>query len=41
MIVPFDLFRLESEDRMLWVSSASDFETAKNENSGTDEGISR
>lgn len=29
MLAPFDIFRLDSEDRMLWVGSAGDLETAK------------
>jgi hypothetical protein len=29
MLAPFDIFRCESEDTMMWVSSANDFETAK------------
>lgn len=29
MLAPFDIFRCESEDSMMWVASANDFESAK------------
>ena len=29
MLAPFDIFRCDSEGKMLWVSSSSDIESAK------------
>ena len=29
MIAPFDIFRVEDQDRLIWVSAAGDLETAK------------